>query len=182
MNILVTGANGQLGNEIRIVAKGTADRYFFTDVCEASQETVTMLHKLAGQDVCTETSLLDITDLAAIRAFVEQNQIQAIINCAAYTNVDAAEDNKELAMLLNAKAPENLAVAMKEVNGLLIHISTDYVFGKEPYNVPCREDQQGTPTGVYGQTKLCGEQNIKAISPIESSPSESRTLSSSVQP
>ena len=163
MNILVTGANGQLGNEIRIVAKGTADRYFFTDVCEASQETVTMLHKLAGQDVCTETSLLDITDLAAIRAFVEQNQIQAIINCAAYTNVDAAEDNKELAMLLNAKAPENLAVAMKEVNGLLIHISTDYVFGKEPYNVPCREDQQGTPTGVYGQTKLCGEQNIKAI-------------------
>ena len=163
MNILVTGANGQLGNEMRIVAKGSADRYFFTDVCDASQESVSMLHKLAGDDVCTETSRLDITDLSAIRAFVEQNQIQVIINCAAYTNVDAAEGNQDLAMLLNAKAPENLAVAMKEANGLLVHISTDYVFGKEPYNIPCREEQQGTPTGVYGYTKLCGEQNIKAV-------------------
>ena len=163
MNILITGANGQLGNEMRIVAKGSADRYFFTDVCDASQDTLSMLHKLAGDDVCTETSRLDITDLAAIRAFVAQNQIQAIINCAAYTNVDAAEENQELAMLLNAKAPENLAIAMKEANGLLVHISTDYVFGKEPYNVPCREDQQGTPTGVYGYTKLCGEQNIQAV-------------------
>ena len=163
MNILVTGANGQLGNEMRIVAKGSADRYFFTDVCDASQEAISMLHKLAGSDVCTETSRLDITDLSAIRAFVEQNQIQVIINCAAYTNVDAAEGNQDLAMLLNAKAPENLAVAMKEANGLLVHISTDYVFGKEPYNIPCREDQQGTPTGVYGYTKLCGEQNIKAV-------------------
>ena len=163
MNILVTGANGQLGNEMRIIAKGSADRYFFTDVCDASQESVSMLHKLAGDDVCTETSRLDITDLSSIRAFVEQNKIQVIINCAAYTNVDAAESNQELAMLLNAKAPENLAVAMKEANGLLVHISTDYVFGKEPYNIPCREEQQGTPTGVYGYTKLCGEQNIKAV-------------------
>ena len=163
MNILVTGANGQLGNEMRIIAKGSADWYFFTDVCDASQETLSMLHKLAGDDVCTETSRLDITDLSAIRAFVAQNQIQVIVNCAAYTNVDAAEDNQELAMKLNAKAPENLAVAMKEVNGLLVHISTDYVFGKEPYNVPCREEQQGTPTGVYGYTKLCGEQNIRAV-------------------
>lgn len=163
MNILVTGANGQLGNEMRIIAKGSADRYFFTDVCDASQETLSMLHKLAGDDVCTETSRLDITDLSAIRAFVAQNQIQVIVNCAAYTNVDAAEDNQELAMKLNAKAPENLAVAMKEANGLLVHISTDYVFGKEPYNVPCREEQQGTPTGVYGYTKLCGEQNIRAV-------------------
>ena len=163
MNILVTGANGQLGNEMRIVAKSSADRYFFTDVCDASQESVSMLHKLAGDDVCTETSRLDITDLSSIRAFVEQNKIQVIINCAAYTNVDAAESNQELAMLLNAKAPENLAVAMKEANGLLVHISTDYVFGKEPYNIPCREEQQGTPTGVYGYTKLCGEQNIKAV-------------------
>jgi dTDP-4-dehydrorhamnose reductase len=162
MNILVTGANGQLGNEMRIIAKG-AYRYFFTDVCDASQETLSMLHKLAGDDVCTETSRLDITDLSAIRAFVEQNKIQVIINCAAYTNVDAAEENQELAMKLNANAPENLAVAMKEANGLLVHISTDYVFGKEPYNVPCREEQQGTPTGVYGYTKLCGEQNIKAV-------------------
>ena len=163
MNILVTGANGQLGNEMRIVARGSADKYFFTDVCDASQESVSMLHKLAGQDVCTETSRLDITDLSAIRAMVEQNHIQVIINCAAYTNVDAAESNQELAMLLNAKAPENLAIAMNEVNGLLVHISTDYVFGQEPYNVPCREDQQGTPTGVYGYTKLCGEQKIKAV-------------------
>jgi dTDP-4-dehydrorhamnose reductase len=163
MNILVTGANGQLGNEMRIVARGSADRYFFTDVCDASQESVSMLHKLAGDGVCTETSRLDITDLAAIRAFVEQNQIQVIINCAAYTNVDAAESNQKLAMLLNAKAPENLAVAMKEANGLLVHISTDYVFGKEPYNIPCTEEQQGTPTGVYGYTKLCGEQSIKAV-------------------
>jgi len=163
MNILVTGANGQLGNEMRIVARGSADKYFFTDVCDASQESVSMLHKLAGQDVCTETSRLDITDLSAIRAMVEQNQIQVIINCAAYTNVDAAESNQELAMLLNAKAPENLAIAMNEVNGLLVHISTDYVFGQEPYNIPCREDQQGTPTGVYGYTKLCGEQKIKAV-------------------
>jgi dTDP-4-dehydrorhamnose reductase len=162
MNILVTGANGQLGNEMRIVARDSADRYFFTDVCDASQESLAMLHQLAGDDVCTETSRLDITDLAAIRSFVARHQIQVVINCAAYTNVDAAEDNQERAMLLNAKAPENLAIAMKEVGGLLVHISTDYVFGKEPYNVPCREDQQGTPTGVYGYTKLCGEQNIQA--------------------
>ena len=163
MNILVTGANGQLGNEMRIVAGDSADSYFFTDVCDASQESLAMLHQLAGDDVCTETSRLDITDLAAIRSFVAQHQIQVVINCAAYTNVDAAEDNQELAMSLNAKAPENLAIAMKEVGGLLVHISTDYVFGKEPYNIPCREDQQGTPTGVYGYTKLCGEQNIQAV-------------------
>ena len=163
MNILVTGANGQLGNEMRIVAQGSIHHFFYTDVCNASPESVSMLHKLAGQNVCTETSMLDITDLAAIRNVVEQNQIQVIINCAAYTNVDAAEENQELAMKLNAKAPENLALAMKEVNGLLIHISTDYVFGKEPYNVPCREDQQGTPTGVYGQTKQCGEKAILAV-------------------
>ena len=163
MNILVTGANGQLGNEIRIVAQGSAHHFFFTDVCNASQESVSMLRKLAGNDVCTETALLDITDLSAIRTMVEARNIQVVINCAAYTNVDAAEENQELAIKLNAKAPENLAVAMKEVNGLLVHISTDYVFGKEPYNVPCREDQQGTPTGVYGQTKLCGEQVIRSV-------------------
>jgi dTDP-4-dehydrorhamnose reductase len=163
MNILVTGANGQLGNELRIVAQGSAHHFFFTDVCNASPESCAMLHKLAGHDVCTETTMLDITDLSAIRAMVKENNIQVIVNCAAYTNVDAAEENQELAMKLNAKAPENLAVAMKEAGGLLVHISTDYVFGKEPYNVPCREDQQGTPTGVYGQTKLCGEQYIQAV-------------------
>lgn len=77
--------------------------------------------------------------------------------------MDAAEENYQLAELLNAKAPENLAIAMKEVNGLLIHISTDYVFGKEPYNTPCKEDQKGTPTGVYGMTKLHGERAIQQV-------------------
>ena len=147
MNILVTGANGQLGNEMRIVSKASADKYIFTDVCEQEGN---------------ETTFLDITDLKAVRQIVEENNVNAIVNCAAYTNVDAAESAEELAEKLNATAPENLAKAMKEVNGLLIQISTDYVFGKEPYNTPCHEDQQGTPTGVYGLTKLHGEQKIIA--------------------
>lgn len=147
MNILVTGANGQLGNELRIVARGLPDKYVFTDVVE--QE---------GQ----ETVHLDITDLEAVRLLVKQEAIDVIVNCAAYTNVDKAETDTKLAELLNAKAPQNLAIAMKEVGGLLVHISTDYVFGKEPYNTPCREDMVGTPTGVYGLTKLHGEQNILA--------------------
>lgn len=148
MNILVTGANGQLGNEMRIIARESGDTYFFTDV---------------NQQEGIETVFLDITDLQAIRDMVAAHQIDAIVNCAAYTNVDAAESNEALAKKLNAEAPENLARAMKEVNGLLVQISTDYVFGKEPYNIPCKETQQGTPTGVYGMTKLHGEQKIKAI-------------------
>ncbi len=148
MNILVTGANGQLGNEMRIVAKGSGDRYVFTDV--VMPEGV-------------ETTFLDITDLSAVRSAVKEYGIDAIVNCAAYTNVDAAESNFELAERLNAVAPENLAVAMKEAGGLLVQISTDYVFGKEPYNVPCREEQKGTPTGVYGLTKLHGEERIQAV-------------------
>ena len=147
MNILVTGANGQLGNEMRLVSKLSSDRYIFTDV-----------NQVEGQ----ETVCLDITDLDAVRWVVAENDVDAIVNCAAYTNVDAAETNEEIAWRLNAEAPENLARAMKEVGGLLIHISTDYVFGKEPYNVPCRESQKGTPTGVYGLTKLHGEQKILA--------------------
>lgn len=147
MNVLVTGANGQLGNEMRIVAKTTGDRYVFTDVVSREGK---------------ETTILDITDIEAVRAVVRAEKIDVIVNCAAYTNVDAAESNEALAEKLNAYAPENLAVAMKEVGGLLVHISTDYVFGKEPYNAPCREDQKGTPTGVYGLTKLHGEQNIIA--------------------
>ena len=163
MNILVTGGNGQLGNEMRIVAsRGCSDRYIFTDVVDASAESVAMLRKLAGDGVDVSTVKLDITDLDAIRAAVRVNDVKVIVNCAAYTNVDGAETNQELAELLNAKAPQNLAVAMNEVGGLLVHISTDYVFGKEPYNTPCREDQKGTPTGVYGLTKLHGEQNIMA--------------------
>lgn len=163
MNILVTGANGQLGNEMRIVSKDSDDRYIFTDVVDASDESVSMLRKLAGDDISTDTTYLDITNLEDIRAIVKKESIDVIINCAAYTNVDAAEDNQELAKLLNAKAPENLAISMKEVNGLLVHISTDYVFGGDPYNTPCREDQKGTPTGVYGLTKLQGEQAILKV-------------------
>lgn len=146
MNILVTGANGQLGNEMRIVTTGSKDRYIFTDVIEEE-----------GQ----ETTILDITNIDAIRKMVADNDVKVIVNCAAYTNVDKAESDQDFCELLNVKAPENLAIAMKEVNGLLVHISTDYVFGGDPYNTPCKEDQKGTPTGVYGLTKLHGEQNIQ---------------------
>ena len=163
MTILVTGANGQLGNEMRIVTKGLKDKYIFTDVCDEHPESLEMLKKLAGDDIITDTEYLDITNLDAIRKMVQENDVKVIVNCAAWTNVDGAEDPEkyELVELLNAKAPENLAIAMKEVNGLLIHISTDYVFGGDPYNTPCKEDQKGTPTGVYGMTKLYGEQNIQ---------------------
>ncbi len=130
MNILVTGANGQLGNEMRILAKNSIDKFIFTDVVDASVESIAMLKKLAGDDINFETEHLDITNLEAVRAIVQRDKIDAIVNCAAYTNVDASEDNYDLAELLNAKAPENLAIAMKEVGGLLIHIATDYVFGK----------------------------------------------------
>lgn len=149
MQILVTGANGQLGNEMRILAKESQDTYIFTDV-----------NQVDG----FETTYLDITNLEAIRAIVKEHNINAIVNCAAWTNVDGAEDpdKYELVEALNATAPENLAKAMKEVDGLLVHISTDYVFGAEPYNTPCKEDQTGTPTGVYGLTKLHGEQKIQA--------------------
>lgn len=148
MNILVTGANGQLGNEMRIIAQNSNDNYYFTDV---------------NQQEGVDTIFLDITDLNAIQNMVLKYKIDVIVNCAAYTNVDAAESNEVIAEKLNAEAPQNLAVAMKNVGGLLVQISTDYVFGKEPYNVPCKEEQKGTPTGVYGLTKLHGEQNIKDI-------------------
>ena len=140
MNILVTGANGQLGNEMRIVAQGSKDKYIFTDVAE-----------------------LDITNLEAIRNMVKAEDVKVIINCAAYTNVDKAEEDVEFCELLNATAPENLAIVMKEVDGLLVHVSTDYVFGGDPYNTPCTEDKKGTPTGVYGKSKLHGEQNIQQV-------------------
>lgn len=163
MNILITGANGQLGNEMRIVTKGSKDNYIFTDVCDEHPESLEMLHKLAGDDVVTTTTKLDITNLDAIRKMVKESDVKVIVNCAAWTNVDGAEDpeKRDIVELLNAKAPENLAIAMKEVGGLLVHISTDYVFGGDPYNIPCKEDQKGTPTGVYGLTKLHGEQNIQ---------------------
>lgn len=148
MNILVTGANGQLGNEMRIISKQTNDNYTFTDVVEVEG---------------VETTLLDITDADTIRKIVKEKDIRCIVNCAAYTNVDKAETDEALCRKLNAEAPKLLAEAMKEVNGLLVQISTDYVFGGDPYNTPCREDQKGTPTGVYGKTKLEGEKNIEAV-------------------
>lgn len=150
MNILVTGANGQLGNEMRIISKGSTDKYIFTDV-----------NQVEG----LETIYLDITDLDAIRKMVADKDVKAIVNCAAWTNVDACETDENLAALaekLNADAPKNLAMAMKEVDGVLFHVSTDYVFGKEAYNTPCKPDQKGTPTGVYGTTKKHGEENIIA--------------------
>ena len=148
MTILVTGANGQLGRQMRIVSRNSAHRYVFTDVVD-----------VPGLDAVK----LDITDLGAVKAAVKEYDVQAIINCAAYTDVDKAETDQELCALLNAKAPENLAVAMKDVDGLLVHISTDYVFGGELYNTPCTEDRTGIPTGVYGRTKLDGENAIIAV-------------------
>ncbi len=122
---------------MRIVAQKSANKYIFTDVAE-----------------------LDITNRSAVEQLVKAENIEVIINCAAYTNVDKAEDDEALCQKLNADAVDNLAQAMKAVDGLLVHVSTDYVFGGDPYNTPCTEEQKGTPTGVYGKTKLLGEQNI----------------------
>lgn len=140
MNILVTGANGQLGNEMRIVSASSKDNYIFTDVAE-----------------------LDITDKNTVLDFVKNEHIQVIVNCAAYTNVDKAEEEQEIAELLNATAVGYLAEAMNVTGGFLIHVSTDYVFGGGRYNTPCKEDAPENPTGVYGLTKLHGEQTIKHV-------------------
>lgn len=137
MNILVTGANGQLGNEMRIVSRNSQDHYIFTDIAE-----------------------LDITNAMAVEKIVNDNDIKAIINCAAYTNVDKAEDDYDFAELLNATAVKHLAQAIKKNAGILIHVSTDYVFGGTKNNTPCSEDEPANPTGVYGITKLHGEQSI----------------------
>ncbi len=137
MNILVTGANGQLGNCVRNAAANSKDKYFFTDSAE-----------------------LDITDADAVKRMVKDNNIDVIINCAAYTNVDKAEDDAEFAEILNAVAVKHLAEAIKENDGWLIHVSTDYVFGGNQGNTPRGEDEPTNPTGVYGLTKLHGEQAI----------------------
>lgn len=136
-NILITGANGQLGNCMRIAAKDSADNYIFTDVAE-----------------------LDITDPEAVSRMVADNNIDIIVNCAAYTNVEKAESDAEFAEVLNAKAPRNLADAIKERGGTLIHVSTDYVFGGASGNTPRSEEEPANPTGVYGLTKLHGEEEI----------------------
>ena len=149
MNILVTGANGQLGREMRLTAKESSHHYIFTDVTPAEG---------------LETILLDITDRNAVEQMVSEEQVGAIVNCAAWTDVDACETDSVMAAKaerINAPAPAILAQAMRDVNGLLVHISTDYVFGLEPYNTPCNEEQKGTPTGVYGHSKLRGEMVIR---------------------
>lgn len=137
MNILVTGANGQLGNCIRNAAKRTAHNFVFTDVAE-----------------------LDITNQEAVLKAVHEGKINVIINCAAYTNVDRAEDDAAFAEVLNADAVKNLAVAAKECDATLFHVSTDYVFGGSKGNVPRTEDEPANPTGIYGLTKLHGEQAV----------------------
>jgi dTDP-4-dehydrorhamnose reductase len=145
MRILVTGANGQLGSTMRIVAQGSNDEYIFTDI-----------NDMPGQ----ETVYLDVTDLDSVKETVKRYSIDVIVNCAGYTNVDKAETDQELCHQLNSTAPGNLAAAMKETGGLLVHISSDYVFGGHSYNTPCGEEQKGTPTGVYGLSKLKGEEAI----------------------
>lgn len=136
MNVLITGANGQLGNEMRRLGAVSPNNYIYTDVAE-----------------------LDITDAAAVAQFVKENAVNIIVNCAAYTNVDKAESDEPTAELINATAVANLAAAMKEVDGTLFHVSTDYVFGNEG-NTPRTEDMPLNPLGVYGRTKLRGEQAI----------------------
>lgn len=137
--ILVTGANGQLGMEMRILGAVAPNEYIFTDVEE-----------------------LDITDKKAVEDFVCQNNIQIIVNCAAYTNVDRAEEDEATAERINAEAVRNLAEAVKRVDGTLFHISTDYVFGGEG-NTPRTEDMLLDPQGAYGRTKLHGEQAIAEV-------------------
>lgn len=139
MRILVTGANGQLGSEMRKLGAVSPNEYIFTDVQE-----------------------LDITNKEAVMSFVEQNGVNIIVNCAAYTNVDKAEDDEATAELINATAVGNLAEAAKAVDGTLFHVSTDYVFGADG-NTPRSEDMPTNPLGVYGKTKLNGEQAIAAV-------------------
>lgn len=142
MNILVTGANGQLGHEMQRVAKNSQHTFIFTDVAEGYKK-------------------LDITNIDAIRETVKELDVKLIVNCAAYTNVDRAESDYDTANMLNNIAAGNLATAMKDVDGTLIHISTDYVFQGDR-NTPCREDCPTKPLGVYGKTKLAGEKSIEA--------------------
>jgi len=146
MNILITGAGGQLGREIRIASAGSSDRFLFSDVIREK-----------GLD----TLYLDITDKNALRLVCESEGIDVIINCAAYTDVDRAEDDPGMARLLNATAPANLAEIATERDALLIHISTDYVFHGDS-SAPIPEDWPADPLGVYGATKLEGEQAILA--------------------
>ena len=144
MNVLVTGANGQLGNELREAAAKCRDRFVFTDVTSVPG---------------VETVYLDITNADAVRIICDSERIDVIVNCAAYTNVDKAEDDSTTAMLLNSTAAGILADVAKERGAALIHISTDYVFHGDKA-IPCREDWPTDPLGVYGSTKLLGERKV----------------------
>ena len=137
--ILITGANGQLGNEMRRLGAVSPNEYLFTDVAE-----------------------LDITNKGAVIEYVKENKVDIIVNCAAYTNVDKAEDDEATAELINATAVRNLAEAMNDVDGTLFHVSTDYVFGADG-NTPRAEDMPLNPLGAYGRTKLHGEQAIAEV-------------------
>ena len=142
--VLVTGAAGQLGSEMRNLAPKTGDRYIFTDVVE-----------IAG------TVRLDITDIDAVRALCAAEGVDTIVNCAAYTNVARAESDEATADLLNRAAVGNLATVVAERGALLVHVSTDYVFGGNSC-LPYKEDAPTNPLGVYGRTKLAGEEAVKA--------------------
>lgn len=164
MTVLVTGANGQLGCWLRLVAAADPPFCFlFSDISELSPESREMLQKLGGEGLDFSTVFLDVTDLAAVREMVRRERVDAIVSCAAFTNVDAAESRPEIAELLNVTATENLAVAMRETGGLLVHISTDYIFGGEVYDRPIPEDCPAAPLGVYGRTKWEGEEAVRRI-------------------
>lgn len=138
MNILITGCNGQLGNEMQLLEKNYPQHQFYnTDVAE-----------------------LDITDQAAIESFVADNEIDGIVNCAAYTAVDKAESSKELCTSLNTVAPAYLAAAVEKRGGWIIQVSTDYVFNGKAHT-PYREDDTPSPDSVYGSTKLAGELGVQ---------------------
>lgn len=140
MNILITGCNGQLGNEMQLLENENPQHtYYNTDVAE-----------------------LDITNQLAIEQFVADHQIDGIVNCAAYTAVDKAEDNEELCTKLNAEAPAYLAHAIGKRGGWMIQISTDYVFDGTNHT-PYTEDEDTCPNSVYGKTKLVGELNVQKL-------------------
>ena len=164
MNVLITGGNGQLGCALRLASSSSAltfpCRFFFSDIADAPEESLAMLRRLGGDDVDLTSLPLDITDREAICETLRRYGIDAIVNCAGFTRVDDAESREELAERLNAGAVEELALAMKERNGLLVQISTDYVFGGAGNDAPIREDEPPAPTGAYGRTKFHGEQAV----------------------
>ena len=188
MNYLVTGACGQLGCALRLAAAGSRDSWLFTDVSNVSPESFAMLRKMGGEAVDVSTARLDVMNEDAVRKMLRDNEINVVINAAAYTAVDAAETHPEEARLLNVEAPKILANSVKEIGGLLVHISTDYVFGNSgsfasgvllrsdekvlasqaPFGLsgtapePLRETDPPSPLGVYGKTKLEGEIAVAA--------------------